>query len=580
MLLIRQSLSVLETTAQKQTQENLKTFAHSFIRLIPPASENIDVFLKDIASRNPGFRVTVINPDGVVLGDSDASDISKLENHGTRKEVKAALSGREETAIRRSTVNHTDVMYYAIPLKYDGKNMALRLSMPVAQSVYFTSDESSVLIVTSIFVLVIIMLSSFVISAYLVRQINDLQKATEQYRAGNFDYRPSIRSPRELQYLSESIGDMAQKINQNIIEISRQRDEFEAVFTGITEGLIVFDAMMYVLEYNNTAANLFETDVDYNSHQTLAQLVRNSEILKLVDRSLKTAGSSTEKMVFVQDEVEAELHVDGELRSVFVRCIRIDDDSEKNRFLLVLTDITRNKRLEQVRKDFVANVSHELKTPVTSIKGFTETLLESAMDDKDTARHFLEIIDTQSSRLMNIIEDLLTLSRLEQNQEPLETNQADLTETVRNVCKSSMSDAKRKNISLQFISSEKKPIFVDINPGLFSQAIGNLLDNSIKYCSEGSAIICSALCEYVGDKSSAAVIVEDNGKGIPSVYRDRIFERFFRVDKGRSRDNGGTGLGLSIVRHIIQLHNGTVRCVERPDGKAGARFEIRIPCKI
>ncbi len=592
LLLIQQSLSVLEQTAQTQTEQNLKTFSYSFKTLIPDPSVNLDNFLKDVAQHNPGFRVTVINQNGTVIGDSDAEDISKLENHKFRSEVKAALSGKEGKFVRQSTVNTGEVMYYAIPIKYDGQNMALRLSMPVAQSVYFSSDESDIMIITSIIVLLIILLVSFLVSAHIVRQIGDLQKATDQYTKGNFDYALSIHSPREFEELGISVQRMAHQIKHNFTEISQQRDEFEAVFTGINEGLVVFDKNMNVQEYNQTAAFLFQTDFDINNDEndsplTLAQLVRNSEIIRLANTEVQNnnkviANDINEKMKLsgVGTGIEAELHINAETHIVNARCIRIKGKNENNLFLLVLNDITRNKHLEQVRKDFVANVSHELKTPVTSIKGFTETLLDGAVDDKDTSRHFLEIIDSQSSRLMNIIEDLLTLSRLEQNKEPLELSEANILVAVHQVCENFEQEAERKHISIKFIKPEKEEGYeANINEGLFSQAIGNLLDNAIKYCPEKSEVTCTVLTEVIANDKKILITVEDNGKGILPVYRERIFERFFRVDKGRSRETGGTGLGLSIVSHIIQMHGGSVKCTTREDSQNGARFEIRLPFK-
>jgi two-component system phosphate regulon sensor histidine kinase PhoR len=277
-------------------------------------------------------------------------------------------------------------------------------------------------------------------------------------------------------------------------------------------------------------------------------------------------------------EIEAKVHDRNGIRDVLVRCTDIQSSGPAKRFLLVLTDITRLKRLEQIRTDFVANVSHELKTPVTSIKGFTETLLDGALDDRDTARHFLEIMDAQSGRLINIIEDLLTLSRLEQESKPPETAPADLAEIMRKVCRTWEKNGERKNISIVFREPDPDADFtVSVNTGLIQQAVGNILDNAVKYCPPGSEVVCMIGRETAGGKNVACIGIEDNGNGIPSIYRERIFERFFRVDKGRSRETGGTGLGLSITAHIIKIHGGTVEETERPDGKPGAYFRIILP---
>ncbi len=576
-VLIRQNLVSLRTTAQNQTEQNLRTFAHSLRVLFPSPPVDIDAFVKSIANRDPGFRITVVASDGTVIGDSDAPDITKLENHAHRPEIKAALQGSEGKDIHRSSVNIKDVMYYAVPLDYGGEHMALRLSMPVDTSVYFSSSVRNGMLFSCICVFVFVLFVSFLVSAHIVKQITSLQKASEQYRNGNFSYRPYIQSPRELEELGESIETMAQTIEKNMLNITGQRDEFQAVFSGITEALIVFDSNMVVLEYNGIVSRLFDYYAELKAGknpETLAQVVQNSEILKLADEAVHS--DCTGK------EIEAKLHPHIGDRDVLVRCTEIKSRGLQKRFLLVLTDITRLKKLEQIRTDFVANVSHELKTPVTSIKGFTETLLDGALDDRETAFHFLEIMDAQSGRLINIIEDLLTLSRLEQENRPPETALANLADVVRQVCRSFEKDAEKKRIRISFKEpslpeKEVSRFTADVNAGLISQAVGNIIDNAVKYCPDGSVIDCLIERNETQSKPVANIVIEDNGTGIPVIYRDRIFERFFRVDKGRSREQGGTGLGLSITAHIIKLHGGTVRETERTDGKPGARFEIILP---
>lgn len=239
------------------------------------------------------------------------------------------------------------------------------------------------------------------------------------------------------------------------------------------------------------------------------------------------------------------------------------------------TNIKKMKRLEQVRKDFVANVSHELKTPITSIKGFTETLSDGAVDDPESARRFLKIISQQTDRLTSIIEDLLTLSRLEQDDAVLEKDNADVRNILADVCASFSQQAQNKNIIINFKNemAENEISFIrPINQGLVCQAVGNVIDNALKYCPEESVVDCYV----VPFNGKNKIIIEDNGPGIPEKIRERVFERFFRVDKGRSRDMGGTGLGLSIVKHIVELHGGSVKCLPREDGTHGARFEIII----
>lgn len=447
------SLSYLKKTSVTQCEQNLKIFSRSLKTVLPQKAQDdfsFDTFVKNIASQDPSFRITIINSNGKVIGDSDGS-IATLENHAGRPEVQAALNGKEGSAVRKSTVSQNDVMYYASPLTFANQNLVLRLSMPVETSVFFSTDIGHKMIFMCILVFLGIAAVLFAISAYIVRQIDAIKKAAFQYQNGNFSYRPLVHSPKELKQLSDSVSDLAQKIQ---------------------------------------------------------------------------------------------------------------------------SDISRLTHLERVRKDFVANVSHELKTPVTAIKGFTETLIDGAVDTPETARSFLKIIDSQCSRLMNIIEDLLTLSRLEQDDKTPELTRQNVVDIAQMCVKDFEKEAQNKNTKLLFLTQDKA-MYANVNTGLLSQALGNLLDNAVKYCPENSEISCTvAKAENV---QKLNIIIQDNGNGIPTKYSERIFERFFRVDKGRSRETGGTGLGLSIASHIIKLHNGSIIEEERPDGKPGARFVITLP---
>lgn len=239
------------------------------------------------------------------------------------------------------------------------------------------------------------------------------------------------------------------------------------------------------------------------------------------------------------------------------------------------------KRLERTRKDFVANVSHELKTPVTSIVGFSETLLDSILDkdDNDDARRFVKIIHEQSARLSAIIDDLLTLSRLEQGGSPPECVLTNIVSLCEGICDSFSARAKDSGISLEFQSSQKT-ICCMANESLFERALANVIDNALKYCPRGSSVVVGVSGEKENgkrEKSVVKIFVEDDGQGIPEAHRARVFERFYRVDKGRSRKTGGTGLGLSIAAHIVRLHQGSIIAEARGDGKSGARFVITLP---
>ena len=467
------SLSTLEKTAITQTKENLRTFAYAIEQLIKNQQSvleknqqvffpAIDQLVKEIASHDTGFRITVIDGDGTVIGDSD-TEVNALENHRNRPEVQEALAGREESDIRISTVYKELQIYYAIPLTLQNRAMVLRLSIPMKKNVFFSSNVRQDSLFSMVLVLAAVLVVTFVIAAKILRPLNELKETAHHYEKGNFDYKPNVSSPREFAELAENIASMGSTIQQNIQDLSHSRDEL--------------------------------------------------------------------------------------------------------------------KRLERVRKDFVANVSHELKTPVTAIIGFIETLQDGAIDNQDTARHFLEIMAQQSSRLNNIIDDLLTLSRLEQSGAKIETQPVNLLDIITDVLANQSFLAQTNNISMSYeILPQDAVVYLDANPGLMSQALGNIVNNSVKYCPAGSRVHIQAEKVTAAEgKPLVRIAIEDTGNGIPEQYQRRIFERFFRVDKGRSRETGGTGLGLSIVHHIIQLHGGKIQARNRTDGKSGVRFEMELP---
>ena len=467
------SLYTLEQTAITQTKENLRTFAYAIKQVIQNHQltqeqnqedffQSIDRLVRETAAHDTGFRITVIDRDGTVVGDSDAQ-LHSLENHFSRPEIQGALEGKEASDIRVSTVYDELQIYYAIPLNLQNKAMVLRLSIPMKRNVFFSSDVRQDSIFSMVLVLSTILIVTFVIAAKILHPLNELKETARHYEEGNFDYKPAVHSPREFIELAENLESMGKTIQQNIRDLSQSRDEL--------------------------------------------------------------------------------------------------------------------KRLERVRKDFVANVSHELKTPVTAIAGFIETLQDGAMQDQETANYFLDIMAQQSSRLNNIIDDLLALSRLEQAGAKIETQPVNVVDIITDVLAGQSFLAQSNSISMDYeVIPPNEVIHLKANPGLMSQALGNIVNNSVKYCPPGSQLhIQVQRIESEEGASFVQIAIEDTGHGIPEQYQQRIFERFFRVDKGRSRDTGGTGLGLAIVHHIIQLHGGKIKACNRQDRKPGARFEIELP---
>jgi len=445
---IGETVYELKNTAINQTFENLRIFSISISNIIENFADNnshkaydvwvkdIDTLIKNFAQQNKKFRISLIARNGAIIAESDvdSDDIAEIENQKDKEEVEEAFKGKDATAIRESSIADMVVLYYAHPVTLNNQQYVLRLSVPQTASIYFTTDIKNVLILTGCVILCFVLLFTSIICFNVIKGIKELEKASIEYKNGNFEYNPETESTKEISDLSHSFVNMAQSIKA---------------------------------------------------------------------------------------------------------------DKEK-----VL-------RLEKIRKDFVANVSHELKTPITSIKGFAETLLDGAIDDKETAINFVNIINNESGRLFTIIEDLLDLSRLEQENENISSVEMNLVPFLQGICK-------KYDIK---IVSESEEFLACINPSLFAQAINNLIENALKYGGEKSEIEC-----VLGNDKSIAI--QDKGPGIPPEKRDRIFERFYRIDKGRSRATGGTGLGLSIVRHIVTLHGFSIKETGRLDGKSGCRFVI------
>lgn len=603
------NIYTLQKTAIIQTHQNLKTFAISIGQLIRtksnllvyPSQEqyetSIDFFLKQIAANNPKFRISLIDATGKVVGDSDY-DIQTLDNHGNRDEIKNLANGKEDIVTRTSTMTNKLSIYYALSFNFHNQMYILRLSVPIGDNVFFSSSlRNSSLIVTAV-ILIIILIISFISANKVLKPLTELKKTTEEFQAGNLNYTPHITSPKEFVDLSISFQHMGQTICQNIQDISQSRDEFLSVFSSMTEGLVVFDKQLRIQKINHIAEELFSVGSNSNAiGKNLGDIIHNNEIIHFAEDRLIGEHPDINEI-----ETHVIIHNDTELpdtHSILVRCVKMQETVTVNtNYLLVVTDITQLKRLERVRKDFVANVSHELKTPITAIHGFIETLQDGAIEEKDTATYFLNIMDQQTIRLSNIVNDLLTLSKLEQDGVAIEMARVNLDSIVMDVLSSNKHTAETKNISIKYIRDVSVDnIMLNGNKGLLTQAIDNIVSNSLKYCPQDSRIIITSGIvkeKHTRDTDSlklneasktiaikhhnfVKLTIEDTGNGIPPKYRKRIFERFYRIDKGRSREKGGTGLGLSIVLHIIQLHNGSIKCISRKNNERGACFEIMLP---
>lgn len=349
---------------------------------------------------------------------------------------------------------------------------------------------------------------------------------------------------------------------QQIADVQREQD---IVFSNMKEGLFFIDRKNRITKLNKAASELLSIDINDVYEKTVQETIKNNDFYAYISKALEADSS-----------MQAEFVMDGQSKT-YIQSYSVpifNENNRRNGVLIVIHDITNIKKLETVRQDFISNVSHELKTPITSIQGFVETLLEDELDDPEEIRNFLRIIKKHIGRLKSIIEDLLSLSRLEQDvaRSEISFTSANIKDILKTAVQTCEMIAKSKSITLNLTCDEDMQAV--INPLLIEQAVINLIDNAIKYSDEHCTVSVSAL----KDGNSNVIKVEDNGIGIPQEHLSRIFERFYRVDKARSKKFGGTGLGLAIVKHIIQLHNGQVSVESEPN--KGSTFYIHLPERL
>ncbi|HOV62299.1 MAG TPA: ATP-binding protein [Spirochaetia bacterium] len=547
----------------------------------------VDRFCKT-ATRDSGIRITVIRTDGTVIGESEKSTES-LENHISRPEVQGALSGTVSYSIRRSSTVRKNMLYLALPLESDtGIIGVVRASVPVSEIEALISSTSWKIGFFGIIVFALTIGAGFYSASRITRPLKAIEEAAREYAAGNLSHRLLVDGPEEITTLSLTLSSMAEQLQARMAELRQQKDETRAVLSGMSEAVIVLDMDLTIVDINPAASRILKKPEQDIRNQNLINVFRNTEIVEFV-KKLSVSSGPMETTVVLQDYGEADKVL--AMQSTYIagkRYIQIHGavlqpgaagahqsetqfpETVPARIILVLNDVTQIQNLDAVRRDFVANVSHELKTPITTIKGFVETLLDGALDDRQTAERFLSIIEKQSERLIAIIDDLLSLSKLEQSsQREIETEEVPLFSILSGAIEIMTPKAAKKQIPITLTCPET--LRAHIHPILIEQAVVNLIDNAVKYSQEGSPVTVTARANDVNIEIS----VHDEGCGIPAKDMPRIFERFYRVDKARSREMGGTGLGLAIVKHIALVHKGEA-LVESVEGK-GSTFTIRLP---
>jgi len=548
------------------TAEDLKARARLLEKQItenidPLNTERIDLLCKQIGS-DTGTRFTVVLPGGQVVGDSE-SNPQDMDNHLDRPEIKKALKQGYGRSTRHSLTVNKNMMHIAITGK-KGPHVFLivRASIPVDAIDAALRDVQIKIAFGGLIIAFLAAAISLIVSRRITRPIEQLKRRSESIALGEFSAEPSVAGSEEIEALSSAMDQMSLQLNDRISTIMEHRNEMEAVLSSMVEGVIAIDLNERVLGMNEAASRMFDCETQDSRGKSIQEVVRNSVLQGFVRDAL----SSSEPV-----ESDITLYVGGEADINAHGNALLNAENKRIGAVVVLNDVTRLKRLENMRREFVANVSHEIKTPITAIKGAAETLKDWAIKDPIKTSRFLEMIGRHADRLEEIVEDLLSLSRIEQETERkgIKFSRENIRDLLVAAIQACESRAGSRQISIELDCEED--LEANINAPLLEQAVVNLIDNAIKYSMEGSFV----KVKVVMQPDQLIISVADEGRGISREHLPRLFERFYRVDNGRSRHSGGTGLGLAIVKHIAQAHSGSVD-VDSTPGK-GSTFSINLP---
>jgi len=549
-----------------ETAENLANRARLVeiylqdVRPVPDATQINEICRK--LGKLTSTRLTVILASGKVAGDSQ-EDPQRMDNHADRPEFREAMQGKVGVSTRFSFTLGHNMMYVAVPWRQQDQPMGVvRASLPMKaiagaiRALYLKVALGGLLIVFLVAVL------GLFIARRISGPLNNLQRGALRFARGDLDRKLPIPNTAELASLAEALNYMAEQLQHKIQSLTRQGQEQKAILSSMTEGVLALDAEGRLLTVNSAGAAMLHLDPATAHNLPVQEVTQDSGLKWFINRTLSNP-----------EPVEGEVEIKDNGRRIFKAHGTSLRDSQGVSLgtLVVLHDITQLRQLENTRRDFVANVSHELKTPITAIKGFVETLLAGALKEPDNAENFLKIIAKQTDRLNEIIDDLLTLSRIEQDAERRQIflKGQKIKGALQSAVQVCEAKAAAKKIALKLNCPDD--LRAQINPPLLEQALVNLVDNAVKFSEPGQVVQVEA------QRQGPQVIirVRDQGPGIPPEHLPRIFERFYRVDAGRSRKIGGSGLGLAIVKHIALAHGGKVAVTSSPGQETV--FSLQVP---
>ena len=554
----------LRSQMRGEKEEHLSIEARNLAALLRPyflenQSREISNLLREVPF-SPEERLTVIDSDGVVLGDS-WTDPGDMDNHAGRPEVKGALTGEESLSVRYSATVDKDMIYVAAPIETeDGVVGVARVAIEEGGLVPVVAPAWLIMVAGLVFLLMVLFGLTYWTQRTLSADLEEIGRGLEQIVVSNDLETMPQPELSELRSFAVDIDTIAGKARESYRLLESERDRLEAILVNINAGILVLGADRKAVLINPVAERILGVTKEYALGRTMTEIHPAGAVDNAVEES------------FAGEDISGEITITSP-RNMTLRMaaspIRTSGGGAAG-VVCVLEDITSTRRLERMRKDFVANVSHELRTPVSNLRATLDAMMEGALEDEEASRRFIANLDRESDRLMRTIEDLLVLSHLESDEALLERQGFDLVGLLDEVISECADTAANKRVELEFGRSDG-PMNVVGDRNMMGTAFANLLDNAVKYNKAGGE------AEITLDRLDAGFVVRfrDTGIGIPAMEQGKVFERFYRVDRARSRETGGTGLGLSIVKHVVELHGGSVS-VESTEGH-GSTFSVTVP---
>jgi two-component system phosphate regulon sensor histidine kinase PhoR len=507
-----------------------------------------------------GTRFTVMDAGGVVVADS-AEDPWRMDNHATRPEILEAARTGLGTASRFSRTVEQRMRYLAVPLEHDGARLGfVRTSLPLTLLEERLRHLRGLVLLGTLIAVAAGLALSGLLAPRFTRPLRAMATRAESIAQGAYAQRVAVTSHDELGQLAVAFNTMSEELHRSAATLAADRNKLTAILSSMVEGVVAVDRDERIVHVNKVAGRLLELDREDSVGRPIWEATRVREVTEILSETLRT-----------QEICHRRSYLPGSPnRCLDLRASPLRAHGDLVGAVLVLHDLTRLQHLEAMRRDFVGNVSHEVKTPVTVIRGLVETLIEDPELETSLRQRFLGKIGRQAARLSSLVTDLLSLSRLESEERPLELSPLDVRDVLEESLRAIDPAGEARRITLNADWSEE-PLFVDGDDEALRQAVSNLLDNAVKYSPEGSQVTLRAR------QNGGQVVIEvaDEGPGIEPRHHERLFERFYRVDAARSRELGGTGLGLAIVKHTVLALGGEVAFESKPG--EGSTFRITLP---